>query len=670
MQEGGINLDDVDITSVNLMELSTQSEASVAEPPTKTPEKSSQPKEMNKMEVNVFTAGANGNFITAIILARQSQDFNLSLTDESGYTLVHYAANTANTQALREFLKKDPQCLTLKSTKGQDPLMVALDKNNPVMLKYFAGKLNLADEVIQDSWGFTYLTYSIKNNFFGGFIYLIARGYPLRLDVLDSLKSNYANWACFADRKTILEILFRGEINFQNEDHTGKTPWDHAVSNWSIFSLNFMMDYTHRPLKTSYYLKGKDSNFIEYAIVPANPQVSPETLNSKTISRCLNRIKLYQKGAFDSVASFISSGHLSSTGTFISHFWNKHNISGKFWLYVYLFIVVYLVSYLWYVSGSSVPAATDSQATNEQSSPVAVPISMLDLILILIASSATFATAYSFGKQITLTTGSTLPTAKHFEFYKASKSTTSSESLKLESSGPRTIHKPAFSDYYLYGQEYTDYLEMYGLRRCLYEHVHQIFERQEWQQLQDLTQASICGICGIIKGPKVWHCKQINLCVPKYHKYSKFFDQPVYFANEAKYLLLLMLEAFSLILYWSVILKVVPDNALKQDSLLSVFEKLWIFSTAFGHPSMVLHLAVVGYTLLVKCFNLLLMIYCVLCNLTVDEVMSLPNYPYLLAPDENSEQDEYRFVNAASRGVLGNIRLFVRQISSTYPLID
>lgn len=211
---------------------------------------------------------------------------------------------------------------------------------------------------------------------------------------------------------------------------------------------------------------------------------------------------------------------------------------------------------------------------------------------------------------------------------------------------------------------------MYNLKRCLFEHVDQIFEAQDWQQLQDMNDLSICGMCGIMKGPKVWHCKQVNLCVPKYHQYSNFFDQPVYFANEAKYYLLLVLETLGLYLYLSTLLAVVPDAALKQHWALFAVEKVWLLSTTLGHPMMPLHFVVVGYTFLVKVFNTLLMTYCILVNLTIDEVVSMPNYPYLLRPKPDSNCDEYEFSNKCSRGLWGNIRLFIKQISVSSPLID
>jgi hypothetical protein len=111
-----------------------------------------------------------------------------------------------------------------------------------------------------------------------------------------------------------------------------------------------------------------------------------------------------------------------------------------------------------------------------------------------------------------------------------------------------------------------------------------------------------------------------GVCIPKYQKYSYYFDKPVYFQNEGRYFLLMILEVVSLIVYNIAFYQFVGQTILEERSIF--FRVPWMiyalvrsgnFLTVFGY-------FVGSYTLLIKLFHLLVMIFAINSGNTLDEI--------------------------------------------------
>lgn len=239
-------------------------------------------------------------------------------------------------QALQVFLKHDPECLNYLSRSNQDCLMSAVNDNNVPMIKFILDNSSTISYTRLDDWRFSCLTYSIKNNCLAAFCYLISRGCPLDDDQIDSNGCSPVHWAAFVDRKFMLGIMFRAGFDFSRYDSTGKTPWDRAIENWSIFSMNFMIDYSLRPLKTKYFL-GDSRTFDQVDLIPELQKIPVEDIQSYYIPKQVQRLQRIRKGAFTSPMAMIRETLGTGTLDYIKYNWYSHNIREKYWLKTYMF---------------------------------------------------------------------------------------------------------------------------------------------------------------------------------------------------------------------------------------------------------------------------------------------------------------------------------------------
>jgi hypothetical protein len=67
-----------------------------------------------------------------------------------------------------------------------------------------------------------------------------------------------------------------------------------------------------------------------------------------------------------------------------------------------------------------------------------------------------------------------------------------------------------FSGYYIPPATYDQYLTMYGLNKCMFKDIEAMVDRQEWETLNQINDASYCCICGIKKKRKVRHCPNVG----------------------------------------------------------------------------------------------------------------------------------------------------------------
>ena len=160
----------------------------------------------------------------------------------------------------------------------------------------------------------------------------------------------------------------------------------------------------------------------------------------------------------------------------------------------------------------------------------------------------------------------------------------------------------------------------------------------------------------------------MNLCIPRYHKYSYFFDQPIFFANEANYAGLLIAESLALWLYYTSMFKYFGSAVWDQGLLLGWFNMVYLHGKNSYFFTVVIAL-VVGWLMLVKWFHAFLMVYCIFRNLTLDEVMNPHWYPYLFRPQE-ADEDKFEFHNPDSVGFFSNCLSFIRQALNTDSQLD
>lgn len=197
---------------------------------------------------------------------------------------------------------------------------------------------------IADSWGFTAMTYAIKNNFFVGVVYLLAKGASLTNSHRDVNLCSYVHWAAFMDRASILGILFRADLDFLSYDKTEKTPWDRAIDNWSLFAIHFMLDYSQRPLKTLWFLKG-NTNCPEIDLLPNKPKKSFYEVESKHIPNKMRKQTRIRQGVHKNLSSLYEHSKGYFLPEYVQYNWYKYNIQNKYWLKTYILIVICLAAH-------------------------------------------------------------------------------------------------------------------------------------------------------------------------------------------------------------------------------------------------------------------------------------------------------------------------------------
>ena len=130
---------------------------------------------------------------------------------------------------------------------------------------------------------------------------------------------------------------------------------------------------------------------------------------------------------------------------------------------------------------------------------------------------------------------------------------------------------------------------------------------------------------------------------------------------------MLALETIALALYYLAYLKYLGDDVWLRGVVGLWFNMVFLIAKEGFYITLVLFL-IIGWILLVKLFHLLLMVYCILRNVTIDEVLNPPFYPYMYEEmkDENLVKTHY----LDSMGPCTNILTFVRQALQTDRQLD
>lgn len=165
------------------------------------------------------------------------------------------------------------------------------------------------------------------------------------------------------------------------------------------------------------------------------------------------------------------------------------------------------------------------------------------------------------------------------------------------------------------------------------------------------------------------HCPVVNLCIPKYHKYSFYFDKPVYFNNEGRYFLLLLLEVIVLVLYNLAFYQYIGSEKLSERT---VFLRIpWmIFQLVNQARWFTMCSYFVGsFVLLVKIFHLSVMFYAISHGNTLDELYNPHYYPYLFKEDEKN-QGKWAYSSYTDKGFVKNWKLFFRQWKSNDYIVE
>ncbi len=225
--------------------------------------------------------------------------------------------------------------------------MLVISKSVAPPLLMVLDNIDIRSPTASDDWGFTCFTYAIKQNFVVGLLLMLAKGLKLEKHVMDSNDCCYTQWAAFADRQFILGLLITQGHDFLKKDKLKQTPWDHAVENWSLRCIKMMLDYTHRPIKTNYFLRGS-TDFQVLRLVPDTPRTPADRIDSRYIPGRLKHLERLRNGVYDSVWQTITQwpNPLASIRDCFYHTWYRDNIKQQFWWRVCLFVVVSLLSHL------------------------------------------------------------------------------------------------------------------------------------------------------------------------------------------------------------------------------------------------------------------------------------------------------------------------------------
>ena len=111
----------------------------------------------------------------------------------------------------------------------------------------------------------------------------------------------------------------------------------------------------------------------------------------------------------------------------------------------------------------------------------------------------------------------------------------------------------------------------------MFEEIGALVDREDWASLSNLKENEYCTICCIRKPTKCRHCPNVNLCIPKYHGYSYFFDKPVFFANELLYFSLLLFETIAVATYVICLIAYFGSNVFEHGFLMCWFNAVFMY---------------------------------------------------------------------------------------------
>ena len=148
----------------------------------------------------------------------------------------------------------------------------------------------------------------------------------------------------------------------------------------------------------------------------------------------------------------------------------------------------------------------------------------------------------------------------------------------------------------------------------------------------------------------------MNLCIPGYHKYSYFFDMPVYLKNQVAYFRLQLIQSVCLALYTYQFYRYFGSSLGEQPFYWRPLFIVYRFSQESAYFTIIMGIIVHFYSLL-SMYRSCIWIYCVLSRLTLDELYNPHYYPYLfICTDQIKGTFEYR--NEQSVSFIRNIILF------------
>jgi len=216
---------------------------------------------------------------------------------------------------------------------------------------------------------------------------------------------------------------------------------------------------------------------------------------------------------------------------------------------------------------------------------------------------------------------------------------------------------------------------MYTINNSFVNTIKEAMENDQINYLSNLNDNEFCGFCLIKKPHKTRHCPNTNLCVPKFHFYSRIFDKPVYFRNQMSYFIMFTLQIF--LIYR--LLSMFSDYEIDAISA----EKIWItppyilfqWTRVKGYWVGAFMYLIVFYIFAYNFWFYSLFVYGICRNYTMDELFNPQHYPYLtkvknpfdvetiekVDPEADANPNMIRYVNPNDNGIQANIKLFISQ---------
>jgi len=431
---------------------------------------------------DVFDQLRVGNCLPLILLMNKKADLDLKAIDMYGYAPIHYAVVQGNLELIELITKQQPESVSTLSRHWQTPLMIACNTGNSAIVRHLVQRLQALRLDDIDQWGFNALTYCVKANNIASFCYLLANGARLDRKFKDLQGFSMAHWAAQLDRVFFLRLFFRAGFDLSMKDKKELIPFERALANWSLHSIQFYLETSTAPLETHKYLTGgsKHDNYLL-------PRFTRNELNQMQSEYIPETIKSIQARKALTNPEFSSHIHTDSCR-------DKHGLLDSL--------------PEWEVLVHKLETWADRPPLFRYRRRLVSVVGLSSFILFLFCFYFYLSQPYLLHFALLVAFQTTLYSLAVLSSPKPLLDNDESTELDDEEDAKEKL-RVDLSHYYVSPQ-----LMARGIKYCgesLFTHFAKLFDKEKWEEIRKPDELMLCGVCLIRRNNKVRHCPTVGL---------------------------------------------------------------------------------------------------------------------------------------------------------------